>query len=228
MVAASMSSPPQTTTFYDEAYYRGHYGSLLNDAVNYRLLSLYWREVLFTRQGLDWRGKVLDFGCGVGQVSAAMPHTVGFDFNPFSLEQMRQRNRVVVDHREDIPRGEFDYLLSSHSLEHSPTPAEDLREFRGYMKPTGRLVLVLPIEMDFKPTLQPDHNQHLQCWTFQTITNLLLATGWRPLKQQVVYGPFMLRTCRRLSDQRAVRAAAWLGGWKRGFASMLTIADLRP
>jgi ubiquinone/menaquinone biosynthesis C-methylase UbiE len=215
-----------TTAFYDEAYYRGHYGGLLDDADNYRLLSLYWREVLFVRTGLDPAGKVLDFGCGVGQVSAAMPDTVGFDFNSFSIRQLRERGRVVVERREEIPTAAFDYLLSSHSLEHSPSPADDLREFHRYMKPTGRIVLVLPIETEFKPTLQPDSNQHLQCWTFQTITNLLLVTGWRPTLQRVVYGPWMLRTLGKyMSDPRAVEWAVRLGQWKRGFASMLTIAE---
>jgi SAM-dependent methyltransferase len=225
---ATSSPASRIASFYDESYYRGHYGAVLADPDNYRLLSLYWREVLFAQQGLDSRSNVLDFGSGVGQVSAALPNSICFDFNRFAQDELRRRGRAIIERREDIPRAAFDCLLSSHSLEHSPSPADDLREFRQYMKPSGRLVLVLPVEKDLRPRLQADANQHFQCWTFQTITNLLLLTGWRPTMQRAVYGPYMLRTAGKyLSDKRAVRLAMWMGSWKRGFESMLTVAELQ-
>jgi SAM-dependent methyltransferase len=218
---------PKTTEFYDEQYYRGQYGAVIDDEINYRLLSLYWRDVLFARNSLDPGRKVLDFGSGVGQVSAALANSVCFDFNVFALSELRKRGRNVVENRQDIPHGVFDYVLSSHSLEHSPTPYQDLEEFRQYLRPSGRLVLVLPIEVLVRSALTPDWNQHLHAWTFQTITNLLLATGWTPLSQSVIFGPYLLRTMgRRLPPKLTVFLAHRFGRIRRAGAAMLTIAKL--
>jgi len=179
------------------------------------------------RNSLNAAGRVLDFGSGVGQVSAALENSVCFDFNEFALSEMRKRGRNVIENRQDIPNGVFDYVLSSHSLEHSPTPHQDLEEFRKYLRPTGRLVLVLPIELLLEPALTPDWNQHLQAWTFQTITNLLLATGWTPLSQSVIYGPYFLRTIgRRLPAKLTVSLAYRFGRLRRAGAAMMTIAKI--
>jgi SAM-dependent methyltransferase len=219
------NASPVTSSHYDESYYRGHYRSVVGDDLNYRLLSLYWRYVIFERNGLSIGGKLLDFGSGLGQVSAALPDTVCFDYSSYALEELRKRGRIVLDRRQDIERGAFEYVLSSHSLEHSPTPFYDLQEFREYVRPAGRLILALPIEKNDRPTLRPDWDQHLQTWTFQTITNLLLVTGWKPLFQSVIYGPYMLRTLgKQFSAIRAVRAAYGIGRLKRGYRTMLTIA----
>ena len=216
---------PKTALFYDEQYYLGQYGAVINDELNFRLLSFYWRDVLFIRNSLDTKGKVLDFGSGVGQVSAALPNAVCFEFNEFALNELRKRGREVIENRQDIPHRVFDYVLSSHSLEHSPTPYEDLKEFQQYLRPGGRLVLVLPVEAMVKPSLIPDWNQHLHAWTFQTTTNLLLASGWTPLSQTAIYGPYLLRTLgRRLPPELTVSLARSFGHIRRAGASMLTIA----
>jgi ubiquinone/menaquinone biosynthesis C-methylase UbiE len=222
---AETQTASNTADFYDEEYYQGQYGAVINDELNYRLLSLYWRELLFVRNQLNPDGKVLDFGSGVGQVSAALPNSVCIDFNPFALAELRKRGRALIDNRKNIPPSEFDCVLSSHSLEHSPSPFQDLQDFRGFLRPGGRLVLVLPIEVPGKPTLRGDWNQHLQAWTFQTITNLLLAAGWTPEIQRTIYSPYLLRTLgRRVSAEVAVQYAMLFGRLTRSTPCMLTVA----
>jgi hypothetical protein len=54
-----------------------------------------------------------------------------------------------------------------------------LQEFQDYVLPGGYLVLVLPVEVELRPALKSDWNLHLQAWTFQTITNLLVSRAGR-------------------------------------------------
>jgi SAM-dependent methyltransferase len=45
---------------------------------------------------------------------------------------------------EDIPDNRYDFVLSSHNLEHMANPIKALREWQRVMKPAGHLILVLP------------------------------------------------------------------------------------
>jgi SAM-dependent methyltransferase len=98
----------QSPTFghYAETYHSEHYGYILNDDLNYRLLSLFWRYVLFERQGLDPTRKVLDFGCGLGQISAALPDCFCYDFSPFAISALKKYKSVSAGAK--IPRVPFE------------------------------------------------------------------------------------------------------------------------
>ena len=216
---------------YNETYFLEHYGELITDEARYQLLAQFWSHTLFEPlaefERLD-EMKILDYGCGTGVVSAALKNVTGFDLSPFACEYLRRRGRQVFQNQEHIPCADFDVLLCSHSLEHYTNPMETLVNFKKFMRQNGFLLLVLPIEADFSPTIKPDNNQHLYGWTFQSVTNLLLVAGWRPLHAKKVYGPFLLTTLGRILPARtAVRMAHFLGRWKRGFPSMLVLAQAK-
>jgi SAM-dependent methyltransferase len=216
----------RTPHIYDQHYYNSHYGYLLDDKY-YELLSLYWKYILFEKTGLDPEASTLDYGCGLGQVSGSLKNVVAFDPSDFASHFLATKERRFIKDRDSIPTNCFDYVLSSHSLEHSPKPYEDLKRFRSYAREDGKLILVLPTETDLKPRLEPDDNQHFQCWTFQTITNLLWQCGWQPIFQTNTYNPFLLKTLGRrfaLNQTMAVRLAATLGRSVRSYPSQLTIA----
>lgn len=44
----------------------------------------------------------------------------------------------------EISDGQYDFLLSSHMLEHSANPIKVLREWRRVLKPRGRIIILLP------------------------------------------------------------------------------------
>ena len=216
------------TTLYNKDYYASHYAQLLQSERYYTLLSRYWRKTIFEANGIDTNALVLDYGCGLGQVSAALPHVVCFDHSVTARDYLHAKKLTVIDSKEKIPEQCFDVILTSHSLEHSPSPAEDLSAFSRYLKPKGRVVVVLPVEIHYQPTLQPDDNQHFYCWTFQTITNLLLHSGFAPIAQKLIYGPFLLGTLgKKLSPDLAVDIAVILGKIRKHYRSMLIIAESR-
>ena len=55
----------------------------------------------------------------------------------------RQFLREATD-LHDVPDSSYDFLLSSHCLEHVANPLAALREWRRVVRPDGRLVLILP------------------------------------------------------------------------------------
>jgi SAM-dependent methyltransferase len=222
-------SPGELLSFYDEEYYRSH-GHLPEDESHTYLLAQYWREAIFVESRLDPCVAVLDYGSGVGSRSLALPNCLCYDPSEFARSYLRRIGRPVVDTPEAIPKGHFGVILSSHVLEHSLTPASVLRELRTWIKPEGLLVVVIPVEPWRRPTVEPDANRHLYCWTFQTITNLLWTCGWRALRERYLYGPFMLTTLRqklRLPEACAVKMAVRLGRLKRSWPSLLVIAASR-
>jgi SAM-dependent methyltransferase len=211
---------------YNQDYYSSHYAQIFADKRYYEILSLYWKKIIFEQNKLDSDSSVLDFGCGLGQVSAALQNVTFFDYSDYAVNFLNQNGKKALNRVESIPKNYFDFLLSSHSLEHSPTPAEDLKNFHRYLKPGGQLILILPVEVDLKPSLKPDSNQHFQCWTFQTITNLLVYCGWRPVHQDLIYGPFLLKTLGSIvSQHQAVKIAYRLSNLKKNYPSLLTIAE---
>ncbi|HEV7924140.1 MAG TPA: methyltransferase domain-containing protein [Verrucomicrobiae bacterium] len=210
---------------YNSAYYQSHYGRLLDDGGYFNLRAQYWKKAIMAARNIPEDSLLLDYGCGTGQVSMAFQNTHFYDVAEFSRELIARRGKVVYADNADIPVGMFDFVLSSHALEHSPRPHEDLLNFRRFAKPTGQLLLILPVEKDLRKAMEVDGNNHLYCWTFQTICNLLHATEWKPLVQTYVYDSFGLGFLSKLlPPQQAVSLAWTFGRLKKGFKSMMIVA----
>lgn len=102
-------------------------------------------------------GRVLDIGCGLGHtlahVRAAAPEMelVAADPSPKCLEATQKRVGSVktVLIREDVLEVEklgegYDTCIMSHSLEHTLSPVETLRQVMGLVRAGGHLVLLVP------------------------------------------------------------------------------------
>ena len=168
---------------------------------------------------------MLDYGCGTGQVTAAFRHCDYYDISEESREYVKSKAKTVYQEPGAIPRRQFDFVLSSHSLEHSPRPFDDLISFARYAKHDGHLLLILPIENMFQKAFEVDNNNHLHAWTFQTISNLLLASGWQPLFQAYIYDSFGLAMLSKwLSPENAVLWSWRFGLVRKSFKSMFIVS----
>jgi trans-aconitate methyltransferase len=88
----------------------------------------------------------LDFGCGVGRLTAALAkrceRVVGVDVAPTMLEHAR-RNVPHAEFRETLPDEEFDFIVSLIVFQHIPV-AEGMRLLRELLlrlRPGGRAAL---------------------------------------------------------------------------------------
>jgi len=129
--------------------------------------------------GLDINGKVLDFGCGLGQNIFFLPNAIGYDISDFGLEFCRQKGLTVTDNIDDLANNGFDLVFSSHVLEHHPHPKTMLEEIYSKLKPGKQLALVIPFERHGRGKFELDLNQHLFNWNFQNINNLLITCGFK-------------------------------------------------
>ena len=132
--------------------------------------------------------KILDFGCGLGHNTYLFPNSVGYDISEFSLDFCRKMGKQVINNIEDAEDNSFDVVFSSHTLEHVENPYETLEILKRKLKPDGRLILILPVEHHRKASFKIDINQHLFCWNFRTINNLLIKRGFEILKNKYCHG----------------------------------------
>jgi SAM-dependent methyltransferase len=103
-------------------------------------------------------GRVLDVGCGIGRNLHHLDgHGVGVDTNPHSIEAARRGGLTAhtaagfADSLDAVPGG-YDTLLFAHVLEHMP-PSEAsglLGSYLTYLRPGGRVVVILPQEAGFR------------------------------------------------------------------------------
>jgi SAM-dependent methyltransferase len=125
---------------------------------------------------------VVDFGCGGGEVLAAIScrQRIGVEPNAQSALASLKRGLEVVDSVNQLPTAIADVVISNHALEHCTRPLDELKGIRRVLKPGGRLILVVPVN-DWrreKRYRSADINHHLYTWTPLLLGNLLTEAGF--------------------------------------------------
>ena len=108
---------------------------------------LYRRYVLYPRLNLHLKGKVLDVGCGIGDMLSYRQNTVGLDVNPLNVDFCQKRQLEAYVMKPDIIpfRDEtFDSALLDNVLEHIEKPSLLFKEMRRVLKPDGILLIGVP------------------------------------------------------------------------------------
>jgi SAM-dependent methyltransferase len=113
-------------------------------------------------------GRVLDVGCGIGRNLHHLDgNGVGVDTNPHSVESARRSGLIAhtaedfTDCADAVPEG-YDTLLFAHVLEHMPPEEASglLAAYLRYLKPGGRVVIIVPQEVGFRS--DPTHVNFLE------------------------------------------------------------------
>jgi 2-polyprenyl-3-methyl-5-hydroxy-6-metoxy-1,4-benzoquinol methylase len=110
------------------------------------LLSPWLRRRRIAAARLWLRGRVLDFGCGVGALAGLVPpeRYLGVDIDEMSLDRARRRFPRHEFYRR-VPTGRaFDTVVGLAILEHVSDPAALLAMWRTHLCAGGRVVLTTP------------------------------------------------------------------------------------
>jgi SAM-dependent methyltransferase len=91
---------------------------------------------------------VLDFGCGGGFLlkNLSCGRRMGVEINPAARQVAKQNGIECYSDLSQVQGQLVDVVISNHALEHVPAPVEVLAELNRLMKPSGLLVLFLPID----------------------------------------------------------------------------------
>jgi len=170
---------------YEEWYHKERHSSHFNEEYYNARAEIALRKFF---SGIDINGRIVDFGCGMGQNIYKLPNAMGYDISNFAVEFCRRKGINATTHLEDIPNEAFDVVFSSHALEHHPHPKTMVEDMYAKLKPGKKLVLVIPHERHGKSGFELDLNQHLYSWNFRTINNLLLTSGFDILENRYLRG----------------------------------------
>ena len=102
-------------------------------------------------------GRVLDYGCGLGQM-IALGRERGLDiwgadtFEGYYAAwsdgvpaQVRERVRKIEGARADFPDAHFDVVLSNQVLEHVPDPEASIADIHRLVRPGGTVIAAYPV-----------------------------------------------------------------------------------
>ena len=168
--------------YYNSCYHSVRFPELISDDDYFWARAELQARFYFTPE--EQRLRVFEYGCGIGQGIAALPNATGWDISTKALDECRRRGLRVVEDREVVPRGEWDIVFCRHVLEHLEEPLNHLRFMRDLIARDGEVYLVLPKEKHHHCSFTPDLDQHLYCWNFRAINNLLLRAGLVPYRNE--------------------------------------------
>ena len=115
----------------------------------------YW---LYPRLCRRLKGRTLDIGCGIGDMLAFRPHTVGVDINRHAVDFCSERGfEAHLMELDVLPfrDSSFESALLDNVLEHIPEPDSLLEEVYRILLPGGRLLVGVPGILGWKSDL--DH-----------------------------------------------------------------------
>lgn len=165
------------TTDGGKAYHEEIYGGV--GARGYKLIAR-WR-VAKIQPYVEPSDHVLEFGVGPG-------------WNLARLEAARRRGYDVasalrpsveaegIEFTDEITREDFeayDVVICSHVLEHLPNPGEALGVIMNCLKPQGKALLYVPLDIGhrFKTYDPKEPNHHLFSWNVQSFINFITFHG---------------------------------------------------
>ena len=150
---------------------------------------------------------VLDVGCGTGLIGSIVKKdgnkVTGITNSPEEVKIARKRLDRVYNwdlhnvKRIKLPKNHFDLIMFNDVLDHILNPDEVLRHFRQFLKPGGRIIVVLPNiaswnirlyhligKYDYKESGILDLT-HFHAYTLRTAKNLIKESGYHVVKVDV-------------------------------------------
>lgn len=153
-------------------------------------VGLWYRNIwLYPRICRHVRGRVLDVGCGIGDMVRYRRQTIGVDVNSKAVAYCRNHGLAVQQMEPDVlpfADAEFDGAVLDNVLEHLEKPEPLLAEIHRVLRSGGSFVVGVPGERGFAS--DPDHKRH---YSEMALIDRIQSAGFERL--QVFHQPFRSR-----------------------------------
>jgi len=173
------------TAYYDAGYHGARHRELITDDSYFAARAEVQARFYFSDS--ERQKRIFEYGCGIGQGIAALPHAAGWEISAEARAACRRRNLNVYDTLEEVPRHAWDIVFCRHVLEHLERPIDALANMCELLQPAGELFIIVPKEKHRKLKLVPTLDQHLHCWNFCSLNNLLFRAGLIPHSNEYRY-----------------------------------------
>ncbi|MCX6771189.1 MAG: methyltransferase domain-containing protein [Candidatus Micrarchaeota archaeon] len=129
-------------------------------------------------------GALLDFGGRIGEKTRRIGNVVVCEVDGSARRWMSEHGVKHVASIDKVENGSVGTVYASHVLEHLENPMEFLFKFNAKLGRKGRLIIVVPAEVQSLEPKAPivDPNGHIQCWNFATLMTSLDRAGFKVVK----------------------------------------------
>lgn len=165
---------------------------------------LYRKFWLYPRLARRLTGRVLDYGCGIGDFLRFRNDTIGADINEYNVGYCIQKGLealVVESNHIPVEDGHFDGVMLDNVLEHIPADSVDpvIAEIKRVLKPGGTIVAGVPGHKGYHS--DPDHKV---MYTENSLAALFARHGFET--KEVFLMPFACRKLEHIMRQFCIYA----------------------
>jgi 2-polyprenyl-3-methyl-5-hydroxy-6-metoxy-1,4-benzoquinol methylase len=188
-----------THKLYHESPYNEMYKIKLIPAIDYRKHILGTRKYQQISQGFKKPGKVLDIGCGLGEVLSVFKENgwncTGIEFNEFAARYARDQFHLKIINKSiyDFSTEEqYDLVMLWGVLEHFYNPKKILKKIHEILSDNGTLVIEVPsadsVLVRFYERTQYgvdriiEGDRHIMLFSLRGFEEMLKRTGFNPVK----------------------------------------------
>lgn len=167
---------------------------------------------LFDRFGLKKGDKILEIGCGRGEVLAAFQKLGldcrGLDLSDYSVDSLKEFNVKKNDvSREPLPfeAETFDVVYHKSLIEHLPSPENLMKETLRVLRAGGRVIVLTP---DWGSQMRVFYEDFTHCkpYTVIALNDLLKVYGFSKVQAELFYQlPVLWRHPRLKTFSRLLR-----------------------
>ncbi len=166
------------------------YPDYFDSLIRRKRAGLWYRNMwLYPRISRHLRSRVLDVGCGIGDMVRYRGQTVGVDVNARAVDYCRGQGLTVQEMEPDVlpfRDAEFDGAILDNVLEHLEKPAPLLAEIHRVVRAGGDFIVGVPGERGFAS--DPDHKRH---YSETGLIHCIQSAGFEALS--VFHQPFRSR-----------------------------------